>query len=69
MAHQDILTRLAAYCDETGLSPATVCGRATGNARLHHRLSRRLKKLEQDCETLTAFMDANPPLSQPARGK
>lgn len=56
-----IIAELDAYCAETGLSPATVCNRATNNARLYDRMKLRAEKLDADIAALRAFMDSNPP--------
>lgn len=59
-----ILIELRDYCDKTGLSPATVCNRATNNARLHKRLEARAVKVDEDIKALRDFMAANPPASE-----
>lgn len=58
---RQIIADLDAYCAETGLSPATVCNRATNNARLYDRMKLRADKLDEDIAALRAFMESNPP--------
>ncbi len=55
-----IIAELDAYCGATGLSPATVCNRATNNARLYDRLKLRADKLDEDAEALRRFIADNP---------
>lgn len=56
----DFIERLDEYCAAAGLSRATVCGRATGNARLFERLQRRAAKTEADIRALSEYMRENP---------
>ena len=60
----DLRTVIAAvedYCNRTGLSEATVCNRATGNAYLLDRMRRRAERIETDREKLLSYIAENPP--------
>lgn len=59
-----IIEKLETYCASTGLSPATVCNRATKNARLFDRLKNRAQQTEKDVLALEEYMRANPPKSE-----
>jgi len=61
-----IIEKLEAYCASTGLSPATVCNRATNNARLFDRLKNRAQQTDKDVLALEKYMASNPP--QPDAG-
>lgn len=61
MTDEKILAEVEAYCSKMGLSPSTVCVRATGNSRLMDRIRRRLDQLDTDIERLRVFMIENPP--------
>ena len=43
----DFFARVERFCADQGISPATLCGRATGNARLFGRMKRRAAQLGQ----------------------
>lgn len=57
----DIISKIEGYCALADLKPATVCGRATNDARLYERLKRRAAKTDADIAALEAYMAANPP--------
>lgn len=56
----DVLRELETYCQKVGVSPGTVCARATNNARLYERLKRRAEKTEADVAALQRYMQENP---------
>jgi len=49
------------HCAQRGITPATLCGLATGNKRLLPRLMRRAETIERDIERVQRFIAANPP--------
>lgn len=54
--YQSFFARTERYCEERGISPATLCGQAKNNARLFARLKRRAEKLQEDVEAIERFM-------------
>lgn len=48
------------YCRGKGISPATLCGYATGNPRLLERLRRRADKIDEDMGKLEKHMAEHP---------
>lgn len=60
MSYHDRLNAVEAYAGDAGLSLATVCGRATGNARLFGRLKRRVEVAEADLAKIEEYIANNP---------
>ncbi len=60
MKDTSIITEVETYAKSAGLSPSTVCVRATGNSRLLDRLKRRANQTETDLVRLRAYMAENP---------
>lgn len=56
----DFFARVERFCANHGISPATLCGRATGNARLFERMKRRAAQLQQDMERIDRCMASAP---------
>ena len=61
MADQKIIEEVERYASRLGLSPSTVCVRATGNSRLLLRIARRIEQTEFDVVRLRDYMAQNPP--------
>ncbi len=61
MTKPSLTQEIEAYCAQTGLSPSTVCERATGNSRLIERHTRRLELIARDEQRIRAWIAANPP--------
>jgi hypothetical protein len=68
MEDQNIISEISDYCKKSGLSPSTVCVRATGNSRFVERHKRRLSRIKQDEAKLRQFMAENPPLQSDMEG-
>ncbi len=54
------LASIDAYCRAAGITPETLCRRATNNPRLLPRLLRRSELLASDVERIERHMAANP---------
>jgi hypothetical protein len=66
---QDIREKLERYAAEAGLTPNTVCKKATGNFRLLSRMEGRARQLSEDVRRLERFMEDNPVSGGPAKGE
>lgn len=60
LAMSDIIETIEAYCKEAGISPSTLCVRATGNGRLFDRLKRRVEQDREYASRIEAYMAENP---------
>lgn len=60
MTTQELIKRIEAYSESTGLALATVGLLATGNARLHKRLVRHADLVDDYSKRLEEFIKENP---------
>lgn len=54
----DLLKRIDAFAEASGVAPATVVRKATGNPRLYERLKRREETLRLDIERIERHIGA-----------
>jgi len=57
---EQVIAEVEAYSRQRGLSPSTVCVRATGNSRLLARMRNRAKQTADDVTRLRRYMACNP---------
>ncbi len=61
MNPHDIIRKIEAYSEETGLKKSTICQMAFGNARYFDRLSDRVYRLTDENERFDRFVEERAP--------